>query len=49
MLGQAGGGQGGASSLIVQPAGNRIHVALTNRLIPIEPVNARVLKALTGR
>jgi hypothetical protein len=45
--GHAGGGQGGASSLIVQPAENRIHVALTSRLIPIEPVNARVLKSVS--
>jgi CubicO group peptidase (beta-lactamase class C family) len=46
VLGHAGGGRGGASSLIVQPATGRVHVALTNRLIPIEPVNARVLKAV---
>jgi CubicO group peptidase (beta-lactamase class C family) len=46
--GHAGGGRGGASSLIVAAGGDRVHVALTNRLIPIEPVNARVLKALTG-
>jgi CubicO group peptidase (beta-lactamase class C family) len=45
--GHAGGGQGGASSLIVQTADNRIHVALTNRLIPIEPVNAKVLTAVS--
>jgi CubicO group peptidase (beta-lactamase class C family) len=46
--GHAGGGRGGASSLIVSAGGDRVHIALTNRLIPIEPVNARVLKALTG-
>jgi CubicO group peptidase (beta-lactamase class C family) len=46
--GHAGGGRGGASSLIVSAGGARVHIALTNRLIPIEPVNARVLKALTG-
>ena len=45
--GHAGGGQGGASSLIVSAGGDRVHVALTNRLIPIEPVNARVLTALS--
>jgi CubicO group peptidase (beta-lactamase class C family) len=45
--GHAGGGQGGASSLIVSAGGDRIHVALTNRLIPIEPVNAKVLKAVS--
>jgi CubicO group peptidase (beta-lactamase class C family) len=46
--GHAGGGQGGATSLIISAGGDRIHVALTNRLIPIEPVNAKVLKALAG-
>jgi CubicO group peptidase (beta-lactamase class C family) len=48
VYGHAGGGQGGASSLIVSADGTRVHVALTNRLIPIEPVNARVLRALGG-
>jgi CubicO group peptidase (beta-lactamase class C family) len=47
VLGHAGGGQGGASSLIVRPAQERIHVALTSRFIPIERVNARVLKAVS--
>ena len=37
VLGHAGGGRGGASSLIVQTAENRIHVALTNREIPSSP------------
>jgi CubicO group peptidase (beta-lactamase class C family) len=48
VAGHAGGGEGGASSLIVSDDGARVHVALTNRLIPIEPVNARVLRALDG-
>jgi CubicO group peptidase (beta-lactamase class C family) len=47
ITGHAGGGHGGSSSLIVAAAGDRVHVALTNRLIPIEPVNARVLKAVS--
>jgi CubicO group peptidase (beta-lactamase class C family) len=47
VYGHAGGGQGGATSLIVSAAGDRIHVALTNRLIPIEPVNAKVLNAVS--
>jgi CubicO group peptidase (beta-lactamase class C family) len=46
VAGHAGGGPGGASSLIVSADGQRVHVALTSRLIPIEPVNARVLRAL---
>ncbi|HEY2520225.1 MAG TPA: serine hydrolase domain-containing protein [Streptosporangiaceae bacterium] len=45
VAGHAGGGQGGASSLIVTDGG-RVHVALTNRLIPVEPVNAKVLRAM---
>ncbi|HEY6501133.1 MAG TPA: serine hydrolase, partial [Streptosporangiaceae bacterium] len=45
VTGHAGGGRGGSSSLIVAADGERVHVALTNRLIPIEPVNARVQKA----
>jgi CubicO group peptidase (beta-lactamase class C family) len=48
VAGHAGGGQGGASSLIVSADGERVHVALTNRLIPVEPVNASVLRALDG-
>ena len=47
ITGHAGGGRGGSSSLIVTANGRRIHVALTNRLIPIEPVNALVLKAMS--
>jgi CubicO group peptidase (beta-lactamase class C family) len=47
VTGHAGGGRGGSSSLIVAADGGRIHVALTNRLIPIEPVNARVLRAVS--
>jgi CubicO group peptidase (beta-lactamase class C family) len=47
VTGQAGGGQGGSSSLIVAAGGERVHVALANRRIPIEPVNARVLKAMS--
>jgi CubicO group peptidase (beta-lactamase class C family) len=44
VLGHAGGGRGGSSSLIVAADG-RIHLALANRLVPIEPVNGRVLRA----
>jgi CubicO group peptidase (beta-lactamase class C family) len=45
VTGHAGGGRGGSSSLIVAADG-RIQVALTNRLVPIERVNGRVLKAV---
>jgi hypothetical protein len=47
ITGHAGGGRGGSSSLIVTADGRRIHVALTNRLIPVEPVNAGVLRAMS--
>ena len=44
MAGHPGGGRGGSSSLIVAADG-RIHLALANRLVRIEKINARVLKA----
>jgi len=48
LAGQAGGGAGGAASLIVTLDGRRAHAALANRLIPIEPVNAAALRAAGG-
>ena len=45
VAGQAGGGRGGAASLIITLDGQRAHAALANRLFPIEPVNAEALKA----
>jgi len=47
LTGHAGGGRGGSSSLIVAAGGERVHVAMTNRLIPVEPVNAKALRALS--
>ena len=44
VAGHPGGGRGGSSSLIVAADG-RIHLALANRLVRIEKINARVLKA----
>jgi CubicO group peptidase (beta-lactamase class C family) len=46
LTGHTGGGRGGSTSLIVAASG-RIHLALTNRLIPIEPVNKKVLEAVS--
>ena len=46
LTGHTGGGRGGSTSLIVTDGG-RIHLALTNRLIPIEPVNKMVLEAVS--
>ena len=48
LAGQAGGGRGGAASLIITLDGQRAHAALANRLIPVEPVNAAVLRAEGG-
>jgi CubicO group peptidase (beta-lactamase class C family) len=44
VAGHAGGAPGGATSLIVRAG--QVNVALTNRLVPIEPVNARLAGAL---
>jgi CubicO group peptidase (beta-lactamase class C family) len=48
VAGQVGGGRGGAASLIITLDGQRAHAALANRLIPVEPVNATVLRADRG-
>jgi CubicO group peptidase (beta-lactamase class C family) len=48
LAGQGGAGPGGAASLLVTLDGRRAYAALANRLIPIEPVNAAVLKAEGG-
>jgi CubicO group peptidase (beta-lactamase class C family) len=45
--GHAGGGPGGASSLVVQLDDRRAYVAMTNRRMPIEPVNSQVIRALS--
>ncbi len=41
--GHSGGGPGAAVSLIVRLSSGQASVALTNRLVPIESVNARLL------
>lgn len=41
-----GMGPGIASSLLVRHAGHQAQVALTNRAVPIEPVNKHVLHAM---
>jgi CubicO group peptidase (beta-lactamase class C family) len=48
VAGQVGGGAGGAASLIVTLDGRRAQAALASRLIPIEQVNAAVLRAAGG-
>jgi CubicO group peptidase (beta-lactamase class C family) len=45
IAGHSGGGHGGTSSLVFVRGQGRVHVAMTNRRIVIEPVNARVVRA----
>jgi CubicO group peptidase (beta-lactamase class C family) len=49
VYGQVGGGAGGAASLILTLDGRRAHAAMASRLIPIEPVNAAVMRAEEDR
>ena len=44
VCGHAGGGPGAASSLIIRKSTGQSGVALANRLLPIEPVNARLVR-----
>jgi CubicO group peptidase (beta-lactamase class C family) len=44
--GHAGGGPGAAASLIVRLSTGQPSVALANRLVPIEPVNIRLVRAI---
>ena len=44
LYGHAGGGPGAASSLLCRLSDGRTSVALANRLVPIEPVNARLVR-----
>jgi hypothetical protein len=44
VCGHAGVGPGAASSLIIRMSTGQPSVALANRLVPIEPANARLLR-----
>ncbi len=44
LCGHAGGGLGAAASLLCRLSDGRTSVALANRLVPIEPVNARLAR-----
>lgn len=46
VAGHPGAGPGAAASLIVRPGDGQVSVALTNRLVPIEPVNARLVRPI---
>jgi CubicO group peptidase (beta-lactamase class C family) len=43
-VGHNGGAPGSSASLITRPGTGRTSVVLTNRLIPVEPVNARLIR-----
>jgi CubicO group peptidase (beta-lactamase class C family) len=43
----AGAGPGATASLLVRLRDNQVHVTMTNRLIPIDPINDRVLRSWT--
>jgi hypothetical protein len=44
--GQVGGGPAASSSLIVVPGTGRVSVVMTSRMVPIEPVNARLVRPI---
>jgi hypothetical protein len=46
-MGLAGGGPGRSASLVVRVGDQVTLAAFTNRLIPIEPVNGRVMAAIS--
>ena len=48
VAGMSGVAHDAAASLVVKLDNGKVHVALTNRGIPIEEVNGRVLDALAG-
>ena len=48
VAGMSGQAHGAAASLLVKLDNGKVHIALTNRGIPIDEVNGRVLDALVG-
>jgi hypothetical protein len=46
VCGHSGGGPGAAASLIIRLSAGEPRVALANRLVPIEPVNARLVRPI---
>jgi hypothetical protein len=44
--GQVGGGFAASLSLIAVPSTGRVSVAMTSRVVPIEPVNARLARPI---
>jgi hypothetical protein len=48
VAGMSGLAPGAAASLVVKLDNGKVHIALTNRGIPVDEVNGRVLDALAG-
>jgi CubicO group peptidase (beta-lactamase class C family) len=48
VAGQGGRARGGSASLVMRLDSGQVYVAMTNRSIPIEPVNGRVIRAIAG-
>jgi hypothetical protein len=48
VAGHPGSGPGCSVSMIIHVSSGQACVALTSRQVPIEPVNARAIPALTG-
>jgi CubicO group peptidase (beta-lactamase class C family) len=46
IAGRTGSEPGASASLVVHVRAQRVHVALTNRKVPVEPINGRILRAL---
>jgi CubicO group peptidase (beta-lactamase class C family) len=46
VAGSPGAHRGGSASLVMRLETGQVYVAMTNRLIPIEPVNGRVIRAI---
>lgn len=46
VCGHTGGGPAAASSLIVTQSSGQVGVAMTSRLVPIEPVTARLIRPI---
>jgi CubicO group peptidase (beta-lactamase class C family) len=46
VAGVAGSGPAGSASLVMELDNNRVHVAMTSRRIPVEPVNGQVIRAM---
>jgi len=44
----AGAGPGATASLLVRIRDNQVHLTMTNRMIPIDPINDRVLRSWTN-